>query len=64
MDVFTAISGRRSCRKFHPEAVSDTDIEKILEAGKDPVALLCVGKPASSTTAKREDFREKTTYLR
>ena len=33
MDVFTAISGRRSCRKFHPEAVSDTDIEKILEAG-------------------------------
>ena len=33
MDVFTAISGRRSCRKFCPEAVSDTDIEKILEAG-------------------------------
>ena len=33
MDVFTAISGRRSCRKFHPEAVSDADIEKILEAG-------------------------------
>ncbi len=33
MDVFTAIKERRSCRKFHPEAVSDADIEKILEAG-------------------------------
>ncbi len=154
MDVFTAISGRRSCRKFHPEAVSDADIEKILEAGnwapspanqqpwefvvitntgikekifseseickkklfersgwkwlekfpidfvkdqnmmlaahalglgtlwfslfeaaavrqilsldagKDPVALLCIGKPVSSGATKRKDFREKTTYLR
>ncbi len=33
MDVFEAITGRRSCRKFQPEAVSDADIEKILEAG-------------------------------
>ncbi|HTZ41269.1 MAG TPA: nitroreductase family protein [Syntrophales bacterium] len=33
MDVFTAIRERRSCRKFLPEAVSDADIEKILEAG-------------------------------
>jgi nitroreductase len=33
MDVFTAIKERRSCRKFQPEAVSDADIEKILEAG-------------------------------
>jgi nitroreductase len=35
-----------------------------LDAGKDPVALLCIGKPASSAGAKRNDFREKTTYLR
>ena len=33
MNVFDAISGRRSCRKFYPEAVSEADIEKILEAG-------------------------------
>jgi 5,6-dimethylbenzimidazole synthase len=32
MDVFTAIKGRRSCRKFRPDMVSDGDIEKILEA--------------------------------
>jgi 5,6-dimethylbenzimidazole synthase len=35
-----------------------------LDAGKDPVALLCLGKPVSSPGAKRKDFREKTTYLR
>lgn len=36
-----------------------------LDPGKDPVALLCLGKPASSAGgAKRKDFREKTTYLR
>jgi 5,6-dimethylbenzimidazole synthase len=35
-----------------------------LEPGKDPVALLCIGKPAATTGAKRKDFREKTTYLR
>ena len=33
MDVFEAITGRRSCRKFQPEAVSEADIHKILEAG-------------------------------
>jgi nitroreductase len=32
MDVFEAIKGRRSCREFLPAAVSDDDIEKILEA--------------------------------
>jgi len=35
-----------------------------LDAGKDPVALLCIGKPATTAGAKRKDFREKTTYLR
>jgi 5,6-dimethylbenzimidazole synthase len=35
-----------------------------LDAGKDPVALLCIGKPASTVGTKRKDFREKTTYLR
>jgi nitroreductase len=35
-----------------------------LDAGKDPVALLCIGKPVSGTSTKRKDFREKTTYLR
>lgn len=35
-----------------------------LDPGKDPVALLCVGKPASVAASKRKDFREKTTYLR
>jgi len=35
-----------------------------LDPGKDPVALLCVGKPASAAASKRKDFREKTTYLR
>jgi nitroreductase len=35
-----------------------------LDAGKDPVALLCIGKPVSSGATKRKDFREKTTYLR
>jgi 5,6-dimethylbenzimidazole synthase len=33
VDIFTAIKERRSCRKFHPEAIGDADIEKILEAG-------------------------------
>lgn len=32
MDVFTAIEGRRSCRNFLPEPVSQDTIEKILEA--------------------------------
>lgn len=32
MDVFDAIKGRRSCREFLPEPVSDESIEKILEA--------------------------------
>jgi len=35
-----------------------------LDPGKDPVALLCVGRPASAAASKRKDFREKTTYLR
>ncbi len=35
-----------------------------LEAGKDPVALLCIGRPVSTTGSKRKDFREKTTYLK
>jgi nitroreductase len=35
-----------------------------LDAGKDPIALLCVGKPVPGGGAKRRDFREKTTYLR
>jgi 5,6-dimethylbenzimidazole synthase len=35
-----------------------------LDAAKDPVALLCIGRPASTTGAKRKDFREKTTYLK
>jgi nitroreductase len=35
-----------------------------LDAGTDPVALLCVGKPVSSDATKRKDFREKTTYFR
>jgi nitroreductase len=33
MDVFTAIKERRSCRQFLPDAVSEENIEKILEAG-------------------------------
>ena len=32
MDIFTAIRGRRSCRNFLPEPVSQDTIEKILEA--------------------------------
>jgi len=32
MDVFEAIQGRRSCRKFLPDAVDDSTLEKILEA--------------------------------
>jgi nitroreductase len=32
MDVYTAIKGRRSCRKYLPDAVSEDAIEKILEA--------------------------------
>ena len=35
-----------------------------IDPGKDPVALLCVGRPASTAAAKRKDLREKTTYLR
>jgi 5,6-dimethylbenzimidazole synthase len=35
-----------------------------LDAGRDPVALLCIGKPATRGTSKRKDFREKTRYLR
>ena len=35
-----------------------------LDAGKDPIALLCIGKPISGATVKRTDFREKTVYLR
>lgn len=35
-----------------------------LDPGKDPIALLCIGKPVSGTTTQRKDFREKTTYLR
>jgi nitroreductase len=33
MDVFEAIKGRRSHRSYLPDAVVDSDIEKILEAG-------------------------------
>lgn len=32
MDVFEAIKGRRSCRKFLPDAIDDSALEKILEA--------------------------------
>lgn len=32
MDLFTAIKGRRSCRNFLPDAISEETIEKILEA--------------------------------
>ena len=32
MDLFTAMEGRRSCRQFLPEAVSDADLERILTA--------------------------------
>lgn len=32
MDVFTAIKGRRSCRKFLTDPISDETIEKILDA--------------------------------
>jgi 5,6-dimethylbenzimidazole synthase len=32
MDVFTAMKGRRSCRKFSPEPISEGTIERILEA--------------------------------
>lgn len=35
-----------------------------VDAGKDPVALLCIGKPAVRGASKRKDCREKTTYLR
>ena len=35
-----------------------------LDAGKDPVALLCIGRPGTVPASKRKDFREKTTYLR
>ena len=33
MDVFTAMKGRRSCRRFLPQAVDERLIEQILEAG-------------------------------
>ncbi len=33
MDVFEAIRGRRSVRRFKPDPVPDEDLEKILEAG-------------------------------
>lgn len=33
MDLFEAIKGRRSCRNYLPEAIDDTVIESILEAG-------------------------------
>jgi nitroreductase len=33
MDLFEAIKNRRSCRNFLPEAIDDTVIESILEAG-------------------------------
>lgn len=32
MEVFTAIKGRRSCRKFLPDTVNEGLVEKILEA--------------------------------
>jgi len=32
MDIFEAIKGRRSCRNFLPESISEEVIEKILEA--------------------------------
>ena len=33
MDLFEAIKGRRSCRYYLPEAIDDTMLESILEAG-------------------------------
>jgi nitroreductase len=33
MDLFEAIKGRRSCRNYLPEAIDDTMLESILEAG-------------------------------
>jgi 5,6-dimethylbenzimidazole synthase len=33
MDLFEAIKGRRSCRYYLPEAIDDTILESILEAG-------------------------------
>jgi len=33
MDLFEAIKGRRSCRNYLPEAIDNTVIESILEAG-------------------------------
>lgn len=32
MELFTAIKGRRSCRNFSPDPISEETIEKILEA--------------------------------
>lgn len=34
MQVFEAISKRRSIRKFKPDIISDEDLDKILEAGR------------------------------
>ncbi len=63
MDLFEAITGRRSCRKFQPEAVSDADIETILEAGNwaPSPANQQPWEISSSSRARRqgEDFRRE-----
>ena len=62
MDVFEAIKGRRSCRKFSPEPIAEDDLNLILEAAtwapspanNQPWEFIVV----SSAEIKQKIFRE------
>jgi 5,6-dimethylbenzimidazole synthase len=58
MDVFTAIKGRRSCRNFSLEPVSEDTIEKILEAAIWAPSPLNT-QPWEFIVITNEDVKEK-----
>ncbi len=58
MDLFSAMKGRRSCRHYLPEAISEDIIEKILEAGTWAPSPLNT-QPWEFIVITNRDVREK-----
>ncbi len=58
MDVFEAIEGRRSVRRFKPDPIDERDLEKILNAGRlAPSAGNC--QPWEFVVVRNEDIKRE-----
>ena len=58
MDVFEAIRGRRSCRNFQPDPVTEQDLHRILEAGAWAPSPLN-GQPWEFNVITGREWKEK-----